>query len=281
MCSEIRENVELDACDPISHLLALPPELRIHIYELVLLSQPGDFSLLQSSRKINMEAQPIIYQRPLSFKSQANMFLWVDRSRSCNLKRVKSLTLRLTDIDLTPLLCLEHWHTRTSVWDLYQQELERLDLALEVLPNIEHFAIIPPRARHSHLLRGMYLGLLSLIPQRCRRLEQLVVEDDEGAFDVAASRSGSVECTRPAQQMHVIHVAKSASPAALTNVGYADRRGEEVATPVLPQPRRRHTHFKSVKASKETVANNKARVRVTKPTHLRRALGCRQRNNSA
>jgi len=278
MCSGDQEKVTLYACDPISHLLALPAEMRIHIYELVLLSQPQDLCLLQASRQVNMEAQPILYQRPLTFSSQANLFLWIDRSRSCNLKRVKSLTLRLTDIDLTSLLCLEHWHTRTSVWDLYQQELERLDNALEVLPNVEHLTIIPRRAMHSHLLRGMYRGFLSLIPQRCQRLKQLALEDDGEVFDVAASRSGSIECTQAAQDMHLIHVAKSASPAALTNVGYAGRRGKSVATPVLRQPRKRHAYSKSVKASKETVANIKARVRVTKPTtHLRRALGCRQR----
>ncbi|KAK0304693.1 hypothetical protein LTR01_007192 [Friedmanniomyces endolithicus] len=267
-----------DARALISHLLGLPPELRIHIYELVLLSQPGDPFLLQSSRQINMEAQPTLYRRPLVFASQANLFLWIDRSRSCNLKRVKSMTLRLTDIDLTPLLCLQHRDTRTSVWDLYQQELERLDRELEVLPKLEHLTIVPPRAMHLHLLRVLYLSFLTSIHQWYPRMERPVVADDEAAFDTSPLRSGSIECPRPAQEMNLIHVARSASPAACTNVGYSVCHGELVATPVSPRPRKGEGSLKSVRSSTGRVSNIKAGVRVNKRiSRPRRGLGCRQR----
>lgn len=128
-----------------------------------------------------MEAKPILYQRRLVFDSQDAFLGWVASSTSSNLRRVRVLTIGLTDIDLSPL---SHQHQNhagkdLNAWSLYQRELNRLDEALRALPNVAELTIRPPAASHSRLLRSLYLSFLSLIPCHYSRLKRLVVEDDE------------------------------------------------------------------------------------------------------
>ncbi|KAK5129447.1 hypothetical protein LTR08_003240 [Meristemomyces frigidus] len=154
-------------------------ELRIAIYEATLLHPHPNLALLRACRQIAMEAQPTLYQRPFTFASQATLFAFLARSRSVNLKRVRTLTLRLTDIDLSALLLDGTRQTRTSVWRLYQEQLERLDQALASLPSVAELTVTPPRASRSQLLRGLYLSFLALIPRRYPHLKRLVVDDEE------------------------------------------------------------------------------------------------------
>ncbi|TKA82058.1 hypothetical protein B0A55_01501 [Friedmanniomyces simplex] len=229
-----------------------------------------------------MEAQSTLYQRPLTFASQAKLFAWIDRSRSWNLKRVKTLTLRLTDVDLSPLLDPEQRHTRTSVWGLYQQELERLDHAMEVLPGIELLTISPPGPSHSHLLRGVYLSFLGLIQVRCQKLQLLVLEDDEAVADrVPTLRSiGSIGYIWPARRTDITPSAKSSSPA-----GGDERADAKLASgptksvhTAETQPRKRTGYSKPTEARIERVADSKAKVRVSKRVgRPRRVIGCRGR----
>ncbi|KAK5677242.1 hypothetical protein LTS10_010431 [Elasticomyces elasticus] len=162
-----------------SQLLTLPPELRVQIWELVLLSTRSSLKLLQLNRQVTMEALPVLYQRPLAFDSQPSLFAWIERSRSSNLKRVHTLDLRLTDIDLGPLLDQDRRSTRTSVWALYQSELERLDHALKALTGLHELTVTPPGASHSMLLNSMYLSFLARIPMHSPRLRRLILKDNE------------------------------------------------------------------------------------------------------
>ncbi|KAK3666738.1 hypothetical protein LTR22_002325 [Elasticomyces elasticus] len=209
-----------------SRLLALPPELRIQIWELVLLPTEFSLQLLQLNRQITMEALPILYQRPLTFVSQLSLFAWIDRSRSSILKRVHTLDLRLTDVDLSPLLDQDRRSTRTNIWALYQSELERLDHALEALTGLYDLTVTPPGTCHSTLLKGMYLSFLARIRVHCPRLRRLTLKDNEEVLNkVPALKSlVLVEFITPGPQSAEPDVKKSQGPrqveVQVTNIGH-------------------------------------------------------------
>lgn len=162
-----------------------------------------------------MEAQPLLYHRPINLSSQAKLFDWIDRSRAQNLKQVRHLALHLTDIDLSPLLAsradrrqdephnedqqdrMSQQNTpppsqppTPSAWTLYESELARLDTSLRSLPGLTELTLVPPRAMHSQLLRGMYLSLLALIPRLLPGLKVLIVHDDAAILDVVEPLRG-------------------------------------------------------------------------------------------
>lgn len=168
-----------------SHFLALPAELRLAIYTAILLDPSNNnLNLLLTSNQIHMEATPILYQRPISFPSQSTLLAWITRSSPVDLARVRTLTLRLTDVDFSPLLQTAPSASNRSVprltaWNLYQHELETLDKALQSLSGLLDLTIIPPERSNSQLLRGMYLSFLGLIPERLPRLRRLAIHDAE------------------------------------------------------------------------------------------------------
>lgn len=193
-----------------SKLLQLPRELREDIYLLALLQCQTPTSLLTTCHQVQMEAQPLLYHRPINLSSQAKLFDWIDRSRAQNLKQVRHLALHLTDIDLSPLLSdrRQHQHNHPndddqmpqqdpspsqlptpSAWTLYESELARLDTSLRSLPSLTELTLVPPRAMHSQLLRGLYLSLLALIPRLLPGLKVLVVHDDAAILDVVGAGS--------------------------------------------------------------------------------------------
>lgn len=169
-------------------LYQLPTEMRLDIYELALLdAQPtvSGLPFLQTCRHISMEARPTLYKRPTSFSSQAKLFEWIDRSRRQDLRRVRTLKLRLTDIDLSSLLdqSTPTRTTRASVWTLYQSELGRFDDALKALPNLSSLTIVPPESGRSQLLKGLYHSFLGLVTKRCPKLGRLELQDSDDILD--------------------------------------------------------------------------------------------------
>lgn len=165
-------------CSP---LLALSAELRTAIYASALVDNDKDLSLLRTCRQIHMEASPALYQRPLSFPSQASFTSWVDRCQEADLKRVRTLSLRLTDIDMSSLFDEDFKRTNTpsTAWSLYQREIENLDRAFRSLSGLRHLSITPPETKHSQLLRAMYLSFLAMLYTQLPSLSQLTVHDDE------------------------------------------------------------------------------------------------------
>ena len=175
-----------------SGFFKLPGEMRQAIYEAAILDESDDslddndddttsgrLNLLQTCRQVKMEAEPIRYQRPQSFSSQARLFQWLDRSRTSNLERVRTLSLHLTDIDLTPVRDL----TTTDVpvypnaYSMYQEELAKLAEAFRCLPNLSSLTIIPPKDNRSALVRNFYFMFLAMLPTRCPKLTHLEVHD--------------------------------------------------------------------------------------------------------
>jgi hypothetical protein len=181
-----------DNLAPTSPLLQLPPELRDEIYRFALLSSNTTLSLLTTSHSIKMEAQPLLYQRPIKLSAQSKLFDWTARSRASNLKQVRNLTLHLTDIDLSPLLDPDAIFSQPPVtaWSLYEDEVVRFDNAFHLLSGLLELTIIPPRIMHSQLMRGLYHTLLSLIPRRYPRLRLLVIHDESAILDAVAALQG-------------------------------------------------------------------------------------------
>lgn len=188
-----------------SQLLQLPRELREYICLIALQNTYTPISLLTTCHQLNMEAQPLLYHRPIKHSSQSKLFEWIKRSRAQNLKHVRSLTLHLTDVDLHTLLLTpnrpsaqpQHQNlnqkptqpqqARPTAYSLYELELSHLDSSLRALPNLAEITLVPPRAMHSQLLRGMYLSLLALIPRLHPGLKLLVVHDDAVVLDIVTA----------------------------------------------------------------------------------------------
>jgi hypothetical protein len=172
-----------------SPLLQLPRELREDICLFALLASDTPISLITTCHQLNMEAQPLLYQRPVKLSSQTKLFDWVRRSRASNLKQVRHLALQLTDIDMTPSLVFDKAQAQRapSAWSMYEDELSRFDAALRSLPNLTEITIVPPRAMHSQLLRGMYLSLLALIPRLHPGLKLLIIHDEQATLDVVSA----------------------------------------------------------------------------------------------
>lgn len=231
-----------------SPLLQLPPELRDEIYRFALLSSNTTLSLLTTSHQLQMEAQPLLYQRPIKLSSQAKLFDWIRRSRSSNLRQVKNLTLRLTDIDLSLLLDPDalQQDPPTSAWTLYNDEIVHLDRALRSLPGLTELTIIPPRIIHSQLLRSLYLSFLALIPKHYPRLRLLVIHDESTILDAVAALQGLPKVTfkdsAPSTQAssRSPHTNSQSSDSASSNAdspGTKRRRATVKLEDVEPRPR--------------------------------------------
>ncbi|KJX97696.1 hypothetical protein TI39_contig470g00003 [Zymoseptoria brevis] len=119
-----------------------------------------------------------------SFLSQAKLYTWLHRASDSEIKRLKILTLHLTDIDLTPLFeepssSSTVREPRRNAWSLYQQDLAKLDRAMQALTGLTDLTIVPPE-QGTALVRGMYLTALGIVAGRCKGLRCLTVRDEEG-----------------------------------------------------------------------------------------------------
>ncbi|KAM3421306.1 hypothetical protein BST61_g1705 [Cercospora zeina] len=164
-------------------LFDLPTELRTRIWTEAL-QDSSRIDLACTCWTLYMETSTILYQRPVHFASQKKLFTWIDRSESADLARVRFLTLRLTDVDLSPLFVAspDSQGHRITAWDLYQRELVHLDGALEALPSLSQLILVPPDRNKSMFLKSMYMCFLRRIPIRCLKLERLIVHDDNNVL---------------------------------------------------------------------------------------------------
>lgn len=167
-------------CEPVTAYSAffhLPSEIRLAIYYAVLVDNNDTTAILRACRQMNIEAHEMLYHRTPTFHSQARFFAWISRSRARNLNRVRTITLRLTDVDLDSLLdeLSGKRRTRTTIWSLYRNDLYRLEQSLSALPNLSRLTVVPPKIGHSLLLKDMYHSFLAEIPRRCPRLKELEI----------------------------------------------------------------------------------------------------------
>lgn len=186
-----RDPIKYPEGNSCCHFLDLPAELRSAIYSAALRDSAKGLPLLRTCRQIHMESTTVVHQRPISFSSQAKLFSWIAETQSAELKRVNTMTLHLTDIDLSSLFDPRPVAGRrdgrsSSCWYLYSQELLKLDQALQSLPGLVHLTVIAPE-RSTSLVRGMYLSFLEVIPQRVPELVVLTVYDQESLLQKVPS----------------------------------------------------------------------------------------------
>lgn len=151
----------------------LPLELRQLIYRNALTGHETGtgLALLQTSKQIAMDARTYLYERPLTFRSQAMLFDWLGASNPSDLRRVHTMTLGLTDIDMSSTF--SPGADRVSIWDLYTEELRKLGSAFEKLGNLETLTILPPRDTHSYLFLDLHRRFVDSLRTRLQMLETL------------------------------------------------------------------------------------------------------------
>jgi hypothetical protein len=164
--------------DVTSPFFSLPLELREQIYGDVLASSTLGAYLLRTCREINREARKYLYQRPLKFENQRDFYAWLADTPFHLLDYVSELSLDLQDVDLRPVLTskpsAQKDHPPSSclmTWDLYQAELETLEMSLKRLTKIRTVTIGASSCQHSYLYRDFltkFLEMLSLVyPSLC------------------------------------------------------------------------------------------------------------------
>lgn len=146
----------------MSTFLSLPLEVRAYIMELASQDNPQRISLLLVSRDLHMEAAPYIYNQHATFESQALFFTWLAQSHPANLLRVREMSLRLSDIDVSSRI--DSSHNQPVLWDMYADELTRLCDSFRRLPNLCKLRILDPRSLHSHLFKDLVHQFLRHLP---------------------------------------------------------------------------------------------------------------------
>jgi hypothetical protein len=139
-------------------------------------------SIFKAQQEAQMDSPSASSPRANGFASQAKLFSWLDRSKTHDLKRTRTITLRLTDIQLSslcdPVASTRGGSGQASAWNLYQQELERLDETLRSLPHLEQLTLVPPDRSKSTFVKAMYESFLDAVVVRCPKLKRLVLYDD-------------------------------------------------------------------------------------------------------
>jgi hypothetical protein len=156
-------------------------KMYIATYDLIIFDSVKHCNPSSFSDEDNMDAETTLARYPAFFSSQARLFAWIERSRSTTLARVRSLTLQLTDIDLSPLLQSpsSQVDARLPAFGLYSEELKRLCDALAALPNLSNLTVVPPKGIRTTLLKGMYVSFLTTLPEKCKNLKQVQLYDDK------------------------------------------------------------------------------------------------------
>ncbi|KAH7139523.1 hypothetical protein B0J11DRAFT_395020, partial [Dendryphion nanum] len=163
-------------------ILAIPLELRQMIFKDVLTNPSCGAQLLRTSKEIYQEAHKFLFQRPVLFHGQAELYSWLDRVPELILPQVTEIIIELYEVDLTTLLSQPSSSTqptpelpRLRAWDLHEQELDKLNQNLLRLPNIQTLTIHALPDRQSFLYREFLTNFLSSLSTILPNLKSLVL----------------------------------------------------------------------------------------------------------
>ncbi|PVI06140.1 hypothetical protein DM02DRAFT_650049 [Periconia macrospinosa] len=236
-----------------SILFSLPFEIRGHIYNEVLAQTSETPTLLQTCRRIYIESQKYLFRRPLKFSSQSNLYQWFHKAPQEFLPEITEISLELQDVDLTPLLfrsgspSVRQSDTGASlhIWDIYGQEIGRLEAALRALPNVTKITLRVVSDQQSHLydyflenvlreLVSIYPHLESLhfegrVPRRCFKLLPLFRSLSSLSFDTYLA-SKPVETAQILSNLHLTDL----SLISQSTVSAAAHHQHNAHTPELP-----------------------------------------------
>ncbi|KAF1920731.1 hypothetical protein BDU57DRAFT_23391 [Ampelomyces quisqualis] len=159
----------------------LPLELREQVYKDVLASPHQGPDILRSCREILNEAHKFLYQRPISLGSQEALCDWSIRIPSDLLLNVSEIALHVQDVNLKPILDSQssersHLSPRLLTWELYEQEVHRIEQALKRLPKIKIITLRALPCRPSFLYREFVTQVLNVLSTSCPELVDLRLE---------------------------------------------------------------------------------------------------------
>ncbi|KAF2444715.1 hypothetical protein P171DRAFT_443698 [Karstenula rhodostoma CBS 690.94] len=163
-------------------LFALPLEIRELIYQDILMDPSQGPGILQTCHEVHAEAHKFLYQRPIVFRSQAVLNDWLAERPQHVLKNVHEISLELQDVDLTPLLISDlstdsSGRTRSlRTWELYEEELDALDQAFTMFPNITTLSIRATSGRQTHLYEEFMAKVLQMLTCHWPLLQDLSLE---------------------------------------------------------------------------------------------------------
>lgn len=140
----------------------LPIALRQRIWETVLEEPRNAIPLLSTCRHILVEAQPLVLDTPISFKSQYDLVEWISAVGGAYPKRVRKLHLILQDLEVLPA-SRDSGHLSwpsLSLLELYQSEAEKVVELLTRLPRLTELSFLQPESVRSYLYTDYYLAIL-------------------------------------------------------------------------------------------------------------------------
>lgn len=173
---------------PEMPLLDVPEDLRQRIWETVFLDSPDAISLLQTCHQIQLEAQPLVFQRPLSFRSQSELELWLSSVDTNYTSGVRVLHMTLQDLDSLPAGGTGHqsWPS-VSLLELYRDETERIATLLSKFPSITDFSLSKPETIRSYYYNDFYFTVARKVATELPGLHGFTYFSDEHSFEFVKS----------------------------------------------------------------------------------------------
>ncbi|KAI9681545.1 MAG: hypothetical protein M1817_002830 [Caeruleum heppii] len=174
-------------------LMRMPLEIREQIYGEVFAALPrATVGLLQTCRRLYTEAQPSLFKRSLPFTSQHDLLDWIRHVGPDHLHHVRSIRVNLANVISSSQLnelSLRSPDCRSSspISRLYEQELQRLSTAFQLLPNIQDMTICKQRNCHGDLVGRFYENALALLARYYPRLQSLAFYVDQVSLEVVSS----------------------------------------------------------------------------------------------
>jgi hypothetical protein len=169
-----------------SPLLSLPFPLRQQIWRAVLWEGPNNVHLLCTCQQMYLETAPILLEQPLIFRSQTELFVWLEQVQDRNLNRVKSLTLYLQDLDMLSLEDDLSW-PHTSLIELYKLEADKILSMLKPLSRVKELSIYHSESVQSYLYETFFTMVLKTIGSKFPALRTFSYHSDGHPVDFLKS----------------------------------------------------------------------------------------------
>jgi len=150
----------------------------------VLWEGSSNVHLLRTCQQIHRETAPILLEQPLIFRSQTELFVWLEKVQDRNLDGVKTLTLYLQD-----LLSLEDdllW-PNTSLMELYKLEADKILSMLKPLSGVKELSIYHVETVQSYLYETFFTLVLKKIGSQFSALKIFSYHSDGHPVDFLKS----------------------------------------------------------------------------------------------
>lgn len=157
----------------MSTLLDLPPLVREDIFSKVLVDPARtDTSLLRVCKQFHNESKPLLFRRPLIFRTQHDLYNWMQLVTSEWYKLVISLHIGITDvIDQSLRTAVEH--SCVNTWDQYHADAQKNFFACLQFPNVVDYTLEPLFEIRTDEQHEYLQLLLSRIPIQWPMLERI------------------------------------------------------------------------------------------------------------